>query len=141
MATKVLLRMAYDDHEAYSRGCVLECKDETLAQQHQKEESDINVIVRRFGVSGQLPQGVRAPTYGDFSEVMDYKSAQLAIIAADKAFMAMPADVRARFGNDPQLFVEFCSDKSNLDEMRKMGLANPAPVDDAGGGDSAAGNT
>ena len=26
MATKVLLRMAYDDHEAYSRGCVLDIR-------------------------------------------------------------------------------------------------------------------
>ena len=40
--------------------------------------------------------------------------------------MTMPADVRARFNNDPALFVDFCSDEANLDEMRKLGLAVPA---------------
>ena len=37
-------------------------------------------------------------------------------------------------GNDPQAFVEFCSDEANLDEMRKLGLAIPAKVEDSGAG-------
>lgn len=119
-------RSAYSDMSMDEVDFGLECKDESRAVQSQKEEADINTIVKRFGLTGQLPQSVRVPTYGDFGdEVFDYTSAMLAIRRADESFMAMPADVRARFQNDPQQFVEFCSDEKNLDEMRKLGLAVP----------------
>ena len=45
------------------------------------------------------------------------------IARAHESFDALPADVRARFGNDPGAFVEFCSDEKNLPAMREMGLA------------------
>lgn len=103
----------------------LKCLDPSLAVQASKDEVDINTIVRRFGLTGQLPEDVRAPVYGDFTEVVDYQTALNAVIAADASFMEMPADVRTRFGNDPQAFVEFCSDPKNVDEMRKLGLLVP----------------
>lgn len=106
----------------------LECLDASLAVQSQKDEADINHIVRMFGVTGKLPQSVRVPTYGDFDGVDDYQSALAAIREAEDAFAKMPSEVRIRFGHDPQQFVEFCSDESNLEEMRKLGLAVPAPT-------------
>lgn len=87
------------------------------------EECDINTIVRRFGLTGQLPTDVRAPMYGDFSEAMDYQSALHAVMAAQDSFMAMPAEVRQRFGNDPGAFVDFCSDPRNHAEAVELGLA------------------
>lgn len=104
--------------------------------QSQKEEADINTIVRNFGVTGVLPVGVRVPTYGDFDTVDDYRTALHAIRDAEASFRQMPAEVRDRFGNDPAQFVDFCSDSRNLDEMRKLGLAVPAA---ANAGDSGAG--
>jgi len=100
----------------------LSCPEPTKAQQHQADEADINTIVRRFGVSGVLPAAARAPSYDDFSEVVDFHTAQLAIRRAQESFMALPADVRTRFDNDPGLFVDFCSEESNREELRKMGL-------------------
>jgi len=44
----------------------------SLTVQSQKEEADINTIVRNFGVTGKVPVGVRTPTYGDFDGVDDY---------------------------------------------------------------------
>jgi hypothetical protein len=40
--------------------------------------------------------------------------------------MALPADIRFRFLNDPGRFVDFCSDPANRDEMSKMGLLRPS---------------
>lgn len=117
------------DRDAVSDATGLECKDVSLAVQSQKEEADINTIVRNFGVTGQIPQGVRVPSYGDFDLVDDYRSALEAIKEAEVSFMKMPADVRDRFANNPALFVDFCSDSSNLDEMRKLGLAVEAKVE------------
>lgn len=112
----------------------LSCPEPTRTQQHQAEEADINTIVKRFGITGTLPQGLRVPTYEDFSEVVDFHTAQLAIRSAQESFYRLPAAVRARFQNDAGLFVDFCSDPSNLSELREMGLAAPgapqeAPVD------------
>lgn len=103
----------------------LKCQDATLTKQSFADEVDINTIVRRFNVTGELPQGVRMPTYGDFTSVMDFQEAQNAIRAADESFMAMPHEIRARFDNDPARFVEFCSDPANEPQAKKWGLVPP----------------
>ena len=126
----------YDSDEA-SRVTGLLCQDVSLSVQDQAEEVDINTIVRRFGLTGKLPaEPVVAPQYGDFTEVVDYQTALNAVIAADEAFMQMPADVRARFSNNPALFVDFCSNDANREEAKKLGLlvpdAAPAGSDGAG---------
>lgn len=127
----------YDTMEA-SNASGLECLDESLAQQHMKDDVDINVILKRFAVTGELPSGVRAPQYGDYEGVTDYHSAMNAVRAAGEAFMKMPADVRSRFNNDAGAFVDFCSNPENRDEAIKLGLidlpaapaADPAPKGD-----------
>lgn len=104
----------------------VECKEPSLAQQHFKDDVDINVLLERFKVTGQLPEGVRIPTYGDFSGVNDFRTAAEAVRRGKEAFMDIPASIRARFQNDPQLFMDFCADPANLDELRKLGLALPS---------------
>jgi len=115
----------YDAKEA-SDAVALRCLDPSLAVQSQKEEADINTIVRNFGVTRKLPLTTRVPTYGDFEGVDDYQTALESIRIAEASFMALPSEVRKRFDHNPQLFVEFCSDSANLAEMRKLGLAVPA---------------
>lgn len=97
----------------------------SLAKQSFADECDINTIVRRFGLLGEMPVGVRMPTFADFTDVPSYHEAMNAIREADEAFYSMPAEVRARFHNDAGEFVEFCSNESNRDEARKMGLLMP----------------
>lgn len=117
------------DVDARSDETGLACLDDSKAIQSQKDEADINVIVRNFGLTGKVPENVRVPQYGDFDIVSDYQSAIQAVRDAEASFMMMPADVRARFENNPQYFLEFCSDAANLEEMRKLGLAVPKPVE------------
>lgn len=100
-------------------------------QQQFREECDINTIVRRFGITGQAPAPDRLPEYGDFSQVTDFFSAQLAVREATERFMTLPSSVRERFANDPQRLLEFVSDEENREEGIKLGLFNapvPAPV-------------
>lgn len=124
--------MTYDS-DAASLEAQLDGFDESRTNQSSKDEADINVIVRRFGITGAMPQNVRLPMYGDFTDVVDFQTAQNAVIAARESFMQIPADVRARFNNDPQEFLEFVNDPNNLEEMYKLGLAKKpeAPVDPA----------
>lgn len=103
----------------------IECRDPSLAQQQFKDEVDINVLLERFKVTGVLPRGVIMPTYGDFEGVRDYRTAVEAIRKASNAFMELPANVRNRFDNDPQKFLEFCSDDKNRAEAERLGLVPP----------------
>ena len=119
------------DADLVSDATGLVCADPSRTRQDSAEEADINTIVRNFGVTGLLPQSVRVPTYGDFDTVSDYRSAIEAVRRAEASFMAMPANVREEFYNDPQLFVEFCSHGENLPRMRELGLAVPLPVEPA----------
>ena len=100
--------------------------DEVRTQQHFAEECDINTIVRRFGLTGQLPTDVRMPVSGDFTGITDLHSAMIAVREATEAFEALPAEVRRdRFNNDPGAFVRFCSDDANAEEAKKLGLVRP----------------
>lgn len=119
----VFLRTPYNyDTMEVSNETGLSCLDDSLAQQHARDECDINTIVRRFGLTGELPSGVRAPQYGDFTEATDYHTAMNAVIAANNSFMQLPAEVRARFNNDAGAFVDFCSDDKNRAEAKALGL-------------------
>ena len=115
---------------AYSvpfRGSDLECPEPSLTQQQFKDDSDINVMLEKFKVTGVMPQGVRMPTYGDFTGISDYRTAVEAIHKAEVAFMELPANVRNRFDNDPQKFMEFFSKPENADEAKRLGLVIERP--------------
>ncbi|WNK14638.1 MAG: internal scaffolding protein [Microvirus sp.] len=110
-----------------SRETGLECKDPTLAQQQFKDETDINTIVQRFGLTGELPTNYRPPQSGDFTDVTDFHTAMNAVRAATESFMEMPGELRARFANDPQRLMTFLEDPSNKEEALKLGLTQLPP--------------
>ena len=115
------------DLAAASDQSALYSDEPSLTVQADLEDSDINTIVRRFGLTGEMPSDVRVPTYQDFEDVFDFQSAQNVILEAGAEFLRMPAHVRARFQNDPQAFLEFASDARNLREMVSLGLAVARP--------------
>jgi len=126
MAKPIFLRSAYNyDVDAASNESALSDFEPSLALQSELEATDINVILKRFGITGQLPTSVRAPQYGDFTGVTDYQSALAAIQLADESFLELPAHVREEFNNDPQLFVDFCSDEANRADAERLGLVMP----------------
>ncbi len=117
------LRTPYNyDRDAASDESGLACSDPTLAQQQFRDEADINTILERFGRTGEVIVPVRAPEFGDYSEVTDYHTAMNMIIEAQNAFDALPARIRREFGNDPGRFVDFVSDEKNRDKALEMGL-------------------
>lgn len=106
----------------------LECLDESLTIQSAKEDADINTIVRRFGLSGELPNNLNMPVSGDFTGIGDFHQAMNLVRRAEEEFLRVPADVRARFNNDPARFMEFFDDPANADEARRYGmLRDPVP--------------
>lgn len=121
------LRTRYNyDTDDVSRETGLLCTDLTRTQQQFKDECDINGIVERFGITGQLPNNLRMPIQDEFIETMDYQTALNKLMEADDAFMQLPANVRKEFQNDAGRFVEFASNPDNLEKCREWGLAMPA---------------
>lgn len=103
-----------------------------LDRTHQefREECDINTIMARYNATGVMPQPWKSPPkplWGDFSSVPEFQAAQQLLVDARDAFLSLPAKVRARFHNDPAEVLAFVHDPDNLEEARKLGLANPAP--------------
>jgi len=110
------------DTNAASDESGLRCEDATRTQQHFKDETDINNILRQFNITGQLPTKPMSPRYGDFTGIGDYHAALNQVIAAEGEFMTLPAQLRARFDNDPQELIEFLNNPENKDEAVKLGL-------------------
>lgn len=104
----------------------------SLTQENLSEETNINTIMSRYKKTGVLPEkNGMEPRYGDFTGYQDYHQSMNAILKAQDSFMTIPAEIRARFGNDPGKFLEFCQNPDNQDEMIDMGLAErvePDPV-------------
>jgi hypothetical protein len=128
-AAPVFIRTQFNyDHNAASNASGLVCEEPTRAQQHHREECDINVILERFGKTGQMPVNVISGTYGDFSGVHDYHTALNAIIASESEFAALPATIRNRFANDPANLVQFLDNPNNRAEAEKLGLVAISPT-------------
>lgn len=108
--------------EAFSSG------DLAITEQAHAKDCDINTIVKRFGITGELPQSARQPLVGDFTHITDFHSAMEAVRHAQAGFMDLPADVRAQFGNDPGVLLAFLEDPSNREKAVELGLIHrPEP--------------
>lgn len=131
MANVVKFRAPYDidaAEKASDAAAIDFTGDPGLTVQDGRDDADINVILRRFGITGQMPTARTAPEYGDFTGVTDYQSALDAVMAADDAFMSLPAELRKRFDNDPAELLTFLNDDKNRDEARELGLLAPLPA-------------
>lgn len=120
------VRSAYNYDMDAARSAI-HCKDKSLAQQEFKAESDINFIADRYGLTGELPQVLDLPKYGDFTGVFDFQSAQNVVVQAKQQFMTLPAKLRARFHNSPQELLQFLEDPENRKEAIAIGLVQEPP--------------
>lgn len=102
----------------------LECDPaEGMTQQHFKDECDINYLLRHYNDIPMPP-----PVYGDCTQYSDLQSAIDLVHAAGEDFLNVPANIRARFSNNPVDFFNFCNDPNNKEELISLGLAQSGRV-------------
>lgn len=102
---------------------VLDCKDKSLALQSAKDECDVNVIMKKYEKSGLITHmNTFEGFYADVSAVPSLADAFHVVEAASAQFMELPADLRARFENDPEQYLAFVMNPDNRDEMIKLGM-------------------
>lgn len=103
----------------------------SLTQQEFKESCDINNILAKFAVQAQalgvepsqlMPQD--QGTYGDFSNLDDFQTAQNKIAFLNDQFSNLPSNVRRKFGDDLNTFIGAISDPNRIDELGELGVWN-----------------
>lgn len=124
------------DRDEVSKNTALVCEDESLAQQNMKAETDLNVMIRKYGV---LPaQDVNWKEFDVTVIPKDYHELQNMMKEADAAFLSLPGEVRAQVDNDPAKFLAMVDAKQA--EIKKQekesakadkGSVDPTPVVDA----------
>lgn len=113
------------DRDAHSLATATTFPEVGKAQQHEKEEADINTIVNKFLKTGELPQMRNPPTYADLSEI-DFQDAMDQVNTAQRAFEALPPNVRNAFQGDPARFlayVDHCLETGDLKPLEELNLA------------------
>ena len=122
----IVFRSAYGDRDRL----VFDTTGESMTKQSEKDRCDINRIVKGYQRNGVISHANGSqPSYGDATGV-DFQEAMNLVVNAENSFMALPANVRSRFANDPAKFLEFTSNEDNLEEMYDLGLAARPVVED-----------
>lgn len=99
----------------------------SLTQQHQKDETDINKIMKRFVKTGIIDHvNKHQPHYGE-NTAIDYQQSLDIIIQAENMFAELPSQARKHFDNDPKAFLKFVEDPNNHDKLYDLGLSNTPP--------------
>lgn len=94
-------------------------------KQSFKAECDINQILARFLRTGVLDfTNKNEARYGDVTG-LEYQTAVFQISRAKSMFEELPAQLRARFENEPGRFIEFVNNPRNREECVEMGLMKP----------------
>jgi len=125
---KIITRYDYEAQKAIAPGTTFDKKnanDRSMTNQADMDAADVNKIMARYEKTGVLVDASgneRQPMYGDFTEIKDYYTSKCAIANVERAFLTLPASVRNRFENNPQLLIDFLEDPKNDTEAVKLGL-------------------
>lgn len=107
---------------------VVDCQaaNDGRTKQSFKAECDIHTILKQFKRTGLVNHlEKRPPQFLDLTEVPDYRTALNAVKDTEELFYRLPAKTRARFENDPALFLDFAVDPANESELRDLGFLPP----------------
>lgn len=113
----------YNHDQGRSFSFIRPNNDESLTQQSDLKDSDINIIMAKYVQTGQLPKiNSERPEGGDYTQVGDYREMLDKLKETKAQFDALPAHIRKRFGNDPANMLEFVGNADNKEEAAKLGL-------------------
>lgn len=122
-------RQQYTDperDEAYGLMTAVRCTaEEDMAVQGDKDEADINVMLKRFAVTGQIKTVNRQALFGDFSQVTDLQTALNVARAAQEEWLKLPSDLRWELHQDPARLEAWLSEEANRPLAEKLGLLDP----------------
>lgn len=93
-----------------------------MTKQSDALKTDVNHILERWVSHGQVPRGGGNPTYGDFSQGLDFHAALSQVRVAEEHFERLPAHIRKHVHNDPGEFLDLVMDEARRPELEELGL-------------------
>lgn len=109
-----------------SKGKVTNPESISKAVQADKNAADINKIVAKAKKTGFMVVNNKQPMYGDFTKGTDYADVQKRILEVKNGFEGLPAEIRNKFDNSPEKWIDYMSDPNNKEESIELGL-RPKP--------------
>lgn len=106
---------------------MLVCSTPGRTKQSEKASCDVNRIMARYVKTGIIPIDQRPSFFADVSEMGDYRTALTNINMVQSYFMTIPPAIRQQFDNDPAVFLDFCADPANHEELINLGLLPKKP--------------
>ena len=110
----------------------------SATMQQFKTEADINYLIDRYKATGSFYDPLRLgnakrgmPSFDDISAIPDVTEAMNTIVEATDIFGALPAKVRAQFGNDVAAFVAFAQNPQNVKACVELGIYEAIPSPEA----------
>lgn len=96
----------------------------SLAVQSTKDQADVNKIVAKYRRTGTIThlRNTQNGVYADLTQITNYQDCLNTIIRANESFMAMPAELRQKFDNDPSKLISYLQDEKNYEESMDLGL-------------------
>lgn len=93
----------------------------SLTQQQFTQEANINNIMRKYQLTGELPPQ-RIGYYADITNMPDFKTALNTVRDTQERFNALPSKLRQELNNDPQQMLNWIQDPNNLERAKQLGL-------------------
>lgn len=95
----------------------------SLTDQSGVDSADINIIMATYTRTGYLPGQNKQAMWGDFFDAgMTLQQAISMVEDANKAFMTLPANIRAMADNDPAIFLDMLQDEGALAALKAAGF-------------------
>lgn len=107
----------------------LDTGSDTYVQQSFKDECDINNILAQYkqtGMISHISANASQGQYLDLPSDVDLQTSFEIVRQAETAFASLPAKVRDAFSNDPANFLAAFHNPNMAEELRSLGLLNPA---------------
>lgn len=102
--------------------------EESKTLQSEYESTTIDWYLKRYSATGVDPFANRVmdARFGDFSNYDSFLTAQNKLAQVRQGFDNLPSEIRAKFNNNINAFMEFVTNPANESELVSMGLVKPA---------------
>lgn len=108
----------------------------TEVQQQFKDDCDINLILKKYGIDRVAPESVQIPVehFRDVSATpKDLTAAYNLIRESEEMFYELPAELRRAVNDDPRRLMELAQSENGIKELQRLGFGLPpeAPISDS----------
>lgn len=129
MANRFTWRKQYDlaEEERAGNNAATVNDEPSLTQQQFTADTDLNEIMRRYGVTDRAIQPAAYPNGVPVVDLSEYAGLELRdlmdqIRTAQEAFANLPAEIRRRFDNNPEELWTYVANPANQEEAVSLGL-------------------